>query len=149
MASPAQPGICNTETMHPLLTLSYWTSLLPPPTFDPLFLYLAIAEYGGSLVLSVAAYVMAKKKKDKIFWAKAGPRIGHLLAWYGVLGLLNLWLAYEQVYLWGARFWLLVLLLGALIWIGFIAYYVLKKMPKEKAEYEEKQRIQKYLPKGK
>jgi len=133
--------------MYPLFTLSYWTSLLPPPTFDPLFIFVAGVEFGGALVLSFILFVLAKKKHEKIFWAKAAPKLGHLLAWYGVLGLLNLWLAYEQVYLWGARFWLLALFLGALIWLGFILFYIFRKMPKEKEAYEEKERIRKYLPK--
>lgn len=135
--------------MHPLLSLSYWTSLLPPPTFDPLFFYLTVAEFGGALIVAIVLFVLSKKWSDRIFWAKAAPRIGHMLVWYSVLGFLNLWLAYEQVYLWGARFWILVLMLGALIWLGFILKYIFKKMPKEKAAYEEKMRIRKYIPKGK
>lgn len=132
--------------MTPLLTVPYWTSLLPPPTFERSLLYAALGIFGGLIAAGIAFRVLARRWKDKAFWAKAAPRFAAMMFTMGILGFLHLWLAYEQVYLWGARFWLIVWDLAFLGWLAWLLRYVFKVLPKEQAEYEEKMRIRKYLP---
>lgn len=133
--------------MYPLFSLSYWTSLLPPPTFDPLFINLTVGLFGCLILAGIVLLYLAKRFKRSAFWGKAAPKIASMTIWMGVLGFIHLWIAYEQTYLWGARFWLLVWGLGLLAWIGYLVNYILRVLPKTEEEYEEKMRIKKYLPK--
>jgi len=132
--------------MTPLLSLSYWTSLLPPPTFDPLFLKLILGLFGLCIAAGIVLTVLSRRLKDDAFWGKGAPKLAAMCFWMGALGFIHLWIAYEQVYLLGARFWLLVWALGLLGWAGWIVYYVLKVLPLTEKAYEEKMRIRKYLP---
>lgn len=134
--------------MHPLLTVSYWTSLLPPPTFDPIFLYAVIGLFVFCLAVGIAMRVLAKRLEDEAFWGKAAPKFGTALISMSILGFIHLWIAYEQVYLLGARFWLLVWALALGAWLIKDVHYTLKVLPKLEEEYEEKMRIAKYLPKS-
>ena len=133
--------------MHPLLTLSYWTSLLPPPTFDPLFFTVTLSVFGFLVLAGIALLVLSKRLKDDAFWAKAAPKFAAACLWIGILGFIHLWIAYEQVYLLGARFWLIVLVAALLAMLARVLHYVLKVLPKTEEAYEEKMRIRKYLPK--
>lgn len=132
--------------MHPLLTLSYWTSLLPPPTFDPLFLKSIIAVFGVCILAGIVLIVLSRRLKDDAFWAKAAPKFAAMGFWMGALGFIHLWIAYEQTYLWGARFWLLFWFVGLLAWTGYLLHYTFRVLPMTEKAYEEKMRIRKYLP---
>lgn len=135
--------------MQPLFSLTYWSSLLPPPTFDPLFIALTVGVFGIFILAGIVLLVFSKRLKEKAFWAKAAPKIASMTLWMGILGFIHLWVAYEQTYLWGARFWLLVWGIALLVWVLHILNFVFRILPKTEVEYEEEMRIKKYLPKHK
>ena len=133
--------------MGPLFTLQYWMALLPPPIITPLFLYLMLTVFGGLLAVGILMIVLSGKLSDRVFWAKAAPKLASLFGWMGAFGLIHVWVAYEQIYLIGARFWLLLWAGAFLIWLGLILKYILVNIPDEAAEFAEKKRIEKYIPK--
>ena len=69
-----------------------------------------------------------------------------MLSTMPLVGFVLLFLGYEQIYLLGAHFWFLMWLLGLLVWLGFIVYHMVVKLPKEKSELEQKKKFEKYLP---
>jgi len=132
--------------MSPLFTLSYWTSLLPPPTFDPVFLRIAIAVFAVCILVGVVFIVFSRILREDVFWSKAAPKFAAMCLWMGTFGFLHLWIAYEQTYLWGARFWLLVWGVALIGWLARNMYYVFVSLPKIEKDDKEKMRILKYLP---
>jgi len=67
----------------------------------------------------------------------------------GFVGLVIVGLRYETVYILSSRIWLLIWLLGFLIWLGFIIKYQYKVVPQAKKQLEQKKLFAKYLPKKK
>ncbi len=132
--------------MKNLLTYGFWFSLLPEPFIRPM-LILLVAIFGVMVALSIALRIIASKKKGDMYWAKGGAKFAGLFQWTGVIGLILVWLGEEQIYFFGARFWFLVLGLVFLIWLAAVLKYVLKTIPKRAAEFAERARIEKYLPK--
>ena len=131
--------------MKNLLTLGYWFALLPAPFLRSIVILL-LAVFGGMVAASIILRFIAAKHADNMYWARGGRKFARLFQWIGALGLLCVWMGNEQVYFFGARFWLLGLALIFGVWLAFLLKYVLKTIPKRAAEFAEKARIEKYLP---
>ena len=67
----------------------------------------------------------------------------------GLIGEVIVWFRYERVYVLSARFWLLVWLIGLVVWLAFILKYQLKVIPQARAKLQKTQDFNKYLPKKK
>ena len=132
----------------PLLTWSYWFDLQARELMPAAKLALLVA-FGALFLLGILASVMAKKKSGDMFWAEGGRRFSSIALWMGVLGLLILFFTHELAYFFGARFWYPVWLIVFLILIGRLIAYLLVVVPEKKADYEERARIEKWLPKHK
>ncbi len=132
----------------PLLTWSYWFSLdaleLQPRVKLALF-----AAFALLTLLGIAAAALAKKHSESMFWAEGGKRFSAMAIWMGVLGLLLVFFTHELVYFFGARFWYLVWLAVFILLAIRLAKFLLADVPKRHAAYEEKARIDKWIPKGK
>jgi hypothetical protein len=133
--------------MTNLLTYAYWFSFLPVP-FVSWVLKLLIAKFAGLVLIGIVLRVLAAKKSDSMYWAKGGLRLSRLAIWMGCTGLILVWLTTEQVYFFGARFWFLVWGAVFVLWLVSALKYLLKVIPKQAAEFAEKARIGKYLPKS-
>jgi hypothetical protein len=70
----------------------------------------------------------------------------HLFEGTGIAGLVYLFFGWQGVALLGARFWLLLIGLVFVIWLGFILRYIYVDMPKRRAEIDSKRKYQKYIP---
>lgn len=90
--------------------------------------------------------VLIKIKKQNPPLVKIFKKFQKMLSTMALIGFMLLFLGYEQIYLLGAHFWFLVWLLGFLVWLGFIIYHMVAKLPKEKSELEQKKKFEKYLP---
>ena len=132
----------------PLLTWSYWFNLqameLTPWIKTALFV-----AFGLLFVLGIVAAAAAARNPGRMFLAEGGKRFSSLALWMGAFGLVLVFCTHELVYFFGARFWyplwLIVFLVVLARWIKF----VLVDIPEKKADYEEKARIEKWLPKHK
>ena len=133
--------------MQNLLTWSYWFSLqareLMPSVKAALF-----AAFGVLVLVGLLARWMSKKRSGDMFWAEGGKRVASMGLWMGVTGLLIVWFTHELIYFFGARFWYLVWLAIAFVWIISILRFLIAVVPKKKAEYAEHARIRKWIPKN-
>ena len=128
-----------------LLDWRFWFALRPSALGEKTVLVVAI----GFLVMTAAAIILkffARARKKNPPEVKLLKKISKLLSTMAIVGLVLLFLSYEQIYLLGSHFWFLVWLAGVLVWAVFILLYVVKKMPREKEELEKKQKFLKYLP---
>ena len=64
----------------------------------------------------------------------------------GSIGLVWFALRYENTPIFAKRFWLFLMALVALIWLGFILNYLLRRFGPEKSEYDRYQVNSKYMP---
>ncbi|HTK60134.1 MAG TPA: hypothetical protein VL283_02920 [Candidatus Baltobacteraceae bacterium] len=132
--------------MQNLLSWSYWFSLQARELLPQVKLALA-AAFAALVVIGLAAAAMSKRHSGNMAWAEGGKRVASMGLWMGITGLLLVFFTHELVYFFGARFWYLVWLAVALFWTAAIVRYMLAVVPKKKAEYEEKARIAKWIPK--
>ena len=128
-----------------LLTWSYWFSLQARELLPAVKITLAGA-FALLFVLGLLARLVSKKKSGDMFWAEGGKRFASMAAWMSLLGLFFVWCTHELVYFFGARFWFLVWLAVTLFWTFMIARFLFSVVPKKQAEYSEKARIAKWLP---
>jgi len=132
--------------LKPLITLSYWFTVTPPPFLAPVFLVLGIA-LAVLLIAGIVIKWFAYKKRGNPPLHRVFSRLGRVCLTISLLGLLLYFFSYEQTMLVSARFWWLLLFAAAIVWTVFIILDILKRYPVEKQALAEKQAREKYLPK--
>jgi ACR3 family arsenite efflux pump ArsB len=131
--------------LHPLITFSFWFSLFPEslgPVFERIFFLL----FGLMIVLGAVVRIVARHRKDDKYVIRTFKKIGQMLLVMGLLGLLWFFFTFEEIYLLGARFWLLIWVIAAGYWTFTIWRYVKKTIPAERAATQNKADFNKYLP---
>ncbi len=132
----------------PLLKISYWFDI-NPPLMNELMGQIIFWFFAIFLIVGAVIRVVGSKRKDDKFVIAIFNKFGTLFLTSGFLGLLLYFFSYEQIYLFGARFWFLILGIIFLVWLGYIIRYIKKTVPKEKAEIAEREKFEKYMPKSK
>jgi hypothetical protein len=134
--------------MPPVFSLSYWFAMLPTPftSFASAVLY---GFFGLLVAVGLVVRALGAKRQGILAWDKGAPRVTRLCLIMGILGLLLIWFGNQQVYFFGARFWLLVWLAAFVPWALSIVKYLLVVVPEKAADYAERARIEKWLPKRK
>lgn len=97
------------------------------------------------LCIKVYQYVI---KTDK-FWDKLLQKYFSFFAIIGSIGGALVWLRYERVQLFAARYVLIAWIIAGAYWLYTIIMYQIKILPQAKKQAEEKKLLQKYLPKRK
>jgi len=128
-----------------LLDWRFWLALRPSALSEKAVWFLLISFI---VILGIAIFfrvLMYFRKKNPSF-VKLFKKMHRLFLIMGLVGLILLFLSYEQIYLLGSHFWYLLWLIGFLIWLGFVIRYLIVQMPREKEEIEKRKRFLKYLP---
>lgn len=132
-----------------LLKPSLWFNVNPGPLL-PSSEKIIIAVIVIMLALAAAGSFFGKRKKDldkvKAILAR---KLSRMFFWLGLILAILLFFAREGVPILGMRLWFLLLLLGAFVWLFFIARYAVAEIPKVEKLKKEKERFNKYLPKKK
>ena len=124
-----------------LLVKSYILETTPPAV--GLYKYLAIAF--GIFILTAFILIVKSKNKEEI-WKSLYAKIINLLIFSGAFGLMLIFFRFEGIPYLGSRLFLLVLLLGLIIWSATIIWYRFKILPKKIKEYQKRKAFEKYLP---
>ncbi|KKQ18059.1 MAG: hypothetical protein US31_C0011G0041 [Berkelbacteria bacterium GW2011_GWA1_36_9] len=124
-----------------LLAKSY--ILETTPSAVGLYRYLAIAF--GIFILTAFILIVKSKNKEEI-WKSLYAKIINLLIFSGAFGLMLIFFRFEGIPYLGSRLFLLVLLLGLIIWSATIIWYRFKILPKKIKEYQKRKAFEKYLP---
>ena len=119
------------------------------PTIDLKTVYFLLAVFGILVMAAAAVKLWQKSQKRENFIGKLFDKYFTLLLTMGLLGWLLVLFRYDNAYLLGARFWLLIWLLTLIIWLAFILKYQLKIVPPARKRLEQKKMFEKYLPKKK
>jgi hypothetical protein len=121
---------------------------LHPYTY-PSTINLMIGFFGLMLVAGVAIKLYRRFKSETKTEKKLLDKYTSFLISLGLIGLAMTWFRYERINLLAGRFWLIIWLAVAGFWLYRILNYQLKVIPKIKKDAENRQLLQKYLPKKK
>jgi len=127
----------------------YWLNLRPVP-LGPSLVGGIFSFFAWFLVASVVLRLLshAMKKKDPRL-ADLLKRFARPLSTAGLLGLLFLLFAYEQVPILNLRLWFLLTLLLFVWQVGRVVVFAVREYPTLKHGDVERQRLEKYMPKKK
>ena len=91
------------------------------------------------------AFYFFKKQKQFGFYKKIFDRLNNLCLANTIIGLFLIFFIFEQLPFLAMRIWLLVWVIGILVWLGFVVNAMLK-IPKIKQDKAKEQDYQKYIP---
>lgn len=132
-----------------LLDYRYWLNPNPVP-LGPTLVSSILSFFAWFLVVAICLRIASHgiRKKDEL---RSGMlrRFSRLLFTTGLLGLMFLFFTYEQLPLFGMRFWFLLLFVLFLVWLGRFVAYVAREYPQKRHQLEERRQIEKYLPRKK
>lgn len=112
-----------------------------PGTIKSMLIFFAIM-----IAIGLAAKIFQTAKKLEKFQSKMLEKIISFFIVLGAVGLGLAWLRYERVQILSGRFWLVVWLIIAALWLYPILKYWIKIAPEAKKRSEEKKLFTKYLP---
>ncbi len=123
---------------------SYWFTLRPA-SMQTVTLFIVFGVFGALLVASVVIRILLRRnkitKRRVVF-----ERVSRLTATMGAIGLVILFFSYEQVRLFGSRFWYVLWVLGTLVWAGCIVHFATRVLPAREAKDAVTKEKAKYLP---
>ncbi len=118
---------------------------LHPKTVILMLAVFAVLILAGILLPLLVAWGRTLPKFERKAWAAVGrPAIAA-----GVLGALFTFLAYEQVPLFSARFWFLIILVGFLVAEALAIRELMLELPQHRDEVAAREQAARYLPKPK
>ena len=127
----------------------YWLTLAPAPLAgltEKILLAFFIFVFAFGVFFRFKSH--AKKQLDRIK-SRTWQSLSHLGLIMGSLGLLILFFSFEEITLFGARFWYPLWLVGLLVWLFFIWHGYFHVAPQEKKNEELRRQREKYLPRKK
>ena len=129
------------------LNFHYWLNPNPVP-LGPSLVSQILTFFGFFIVAAIALRITAHvlRKKDPLR-TDILKRFARLLFWTGALGLLALFVSYEQVPFFQMRLWFLCTLFLFVVWLGRIALFIVRDYPTLRLSIEERLQLEKYLPK--
>ncbi|MFA6322165.1 MAG: hypothetical protein WCX71_01660 [Candidatus Buchananbacteria bacterium] len=125
-------------------SLKHLFSLRPPAMSQRALIILAVI-FSLFIILGVGAKIALPKIKDGLK-IKAFRRLYHCGLTIGILGLIFWFFAWQGVALLSARFWLLILAIIAVVWLGLIGRYFYIEVPKLRKDIDNKRKFDKYIP---
>lgn len=131
--------------LSPLLNWSYWFGNYPPP-FTGVYFWIVVGLAGGSFLLGFVFSLVYSRFGDPST-RRLIKRFGNLGLTFGSLMAISFFFTQTSTPTLGNRFWFLLWLLIAIIWLVYILKYAIQKAPQERAERAKQLEYQKYLPK--
>ncbi len=133
-------------SIRPIFELSFWFDLFPnelSPAFEQgFFLFFALFIFAGAIVR-----VVSRRKEYDRDQRMILRKIAMLCSVMGLTGLLWLFLTYEQVYFFGARFWFGVWVITLAVWAYKLVKFVKVEVPAMKEARAMRQEVNAYIPK--
>jgi glucan phosphoethanolaminetransferase (alkaline phosphatase superfamily) len=105
-----------------------------------------IAVFGGLVILSVALILILRKVNP--IAGKIKSMINTWMMSLGFTGLLVVFFRFQQLSIFSKNIFLAIMLVVWFIWLIFIIYWVIFRYPNQMYQFQEKERIKKYIPKA-
>jgi hypothetical protein len=132
-----------------LLNYRYWIDFRPVP-LGPSLVGSVVVFFGWFLLAAIVLYLVARhfRHRDLHLLEEALYRFARPMLWTAVLGYIFLFFSYEQVPLLGMRLWFLLLFILFSVWLIQAIVFAVRDYPHLRKNESERQRFEKYLPKG-
>ena len=128
--------------MTNLLTADYWFNMNPGNLHfsGMIFFLFFILLFTAIIVL----FTIVKKRKNNVYF-KIWNGLNTFAITNLVVVLFLLFFEYEGVFIFSARFWLILWLVSMVAWVVFI-FRDYKKIPEIKEDYAKKEELKRYIP---
>jgi hypothetical protein len=117
---------------------------LRSPAMQPRAIIILAVGFGILILAAMVSKVLGRTNDG--LKARGYTKLVHLFTTIGILGYVYLFFAWQGVVLLGGRFWLLILGLVFVVWLGFIIKYFITEVPTKRQEIEKRRQIEKYIP---
>ena len=131
--------------MNTLFSLDFWFNL-QSVGLTPLFSKIIFVVFTAFIVFGAVANIVARNRKDDRLLVQAYRRIAQMLYVMGWVGFFIWFASYENLYLFGARFWYIVWAIGLVVWAWRIFVYITKVIPELRVDLQHRADVNKYLP---
>ena len=131
-----------------LFSLSFWFDL-SPVTFSPLFERGLFLLFAILAVTAAAIRLVARRKTYDRDTTRVFLRIATMMTTMSILGFIWFFCSFEEIYLFGARFWFLLWIIGVGYWSYTIYRFAKYTLPEERLSVGVKESVNKYLPRRK
>ncbi len=122
----------------------------PVPPYFEYYGTFFILLFSTLLILGLATFIFLRVKKDTTPGAyRVIHNFQNLFLTFGFLGFLYILMRFVGAAYISSRFVLVLFFAGALAWIGYIVFLLLKKVPDANKKFKKEQELAKYLPKPK
>lgn len=137
-------GFYHLAIMENIFSVNYWFDLTPIRMSSGFEIGFFVG-FAILLILGLVLRIVKKQRQDK-FERMTLERLANTALTVSVLGLLWLFMAFEEIQIFGARFWAALLMIGGLMSLVRIALYTRKEVPALRAAEQSKAEANKYLP---
>lgn len=134
--------------MMNLLSLSFWFQLQPPMFLGWIGTSLLVV-FALMTVIGLVLKIYGVKSGLEKYRKRAVQKAGSLLLTMGLAGLMFYFFTYERLPLLSMRIWLIVWLGVVVLWIWSIYQFIKIEIPRVEALRQERERLEKWLPKKK
>ncbi|HPN14494.1 MAG TPA: hypothetical protein PLF71_00030 [bacterium] len=134
--------------MMNLLSLSFWFQLQPPMFLGWIGTVLLIV-FSLMAVIGLAVKIYGAKSSLEKYRKRAVQKAGSLLLTMGLAGLMFYFFTYERLPILSMRIWLMVWLGVLVLWTWSIYQFIKIEIPRVEALRQEREKLEKWLPKKK
>lgn len=131
--------------MSSFLQPSYWFSMTPPEV-GGLLGNIVFGVFVVVLILGIIGRIVVDRRGDDRYRKEIGSRISSLFITMGLLGVVLFFFSFEEIQLFGARFWYLIWVIAVLVWTFFIVRFVKRDIPEKRTREIALREQAKYLP---
>lgn len=97
-------------------------------------------------VLGIIGHIVTDRHKKDRYVRQIGKRISTLLITMGISGVVLYFFSFEEIRLFGAKFWYLVWMIVVVVWALLIIRFVRKDIPRAQEQTQARQAVARYLP---
>lgn len=134
------------DFLKPFASFSYWFAQYSEP-FAGGGYWGAVGTIGGAIVLGIVVRMVSFFIRETT-WRKTLRRLAALAMTMGALAFISFFFTQISAPVLGSRFWFLLWVIVAAVWLFSILKYVIRVAPKERATRAQAQEYQKYLPRS-
>ncbi len=131
--------------MGNLFKLSYWFNPAPGPWLAG-WLKVLYAFFVLLFIMGLVASWMAGRYKDNKPNYRLWKKVQHFGLGVGLTGVLLILIRQEGIYFLSMPVWMLLLIIGMLVWLYFIIVYAVRDLPVKKERLASEQIKKRYLP---
>lgn len=119
---------------------------MQPPEVSGLLGQIVFAFFLLFFVLGIVGRIVLDRKTNDRYMQEVGNRFSTLFVTMGILGLILFFFSFEQIQLFGARFWYPIWGIAVIVWGYYIVRFMKKEVPALKERSQRLEAQSRYLP---